>query len=149
MSLATNQINPEVSASDPALRTKTTILVGEDNEHVRQMIVELLQDIGYQVREAGDGSEVVAQMEQHGDTVGLLLLDVIMPRMNGYEALSTVRKRYPAVPCVFLSGYSDDILKQKANISGTFDYLSKPIMPKALIAAVQSALNSGGALPAD
>lgn len=118
-----------------------TILVGEDNEDVRPMIVELLQDIGYQVLEACDGTEVVTLMESYGDTVDLLLLDVIMPRMNGYEALSAVRVSYPQLPCVFLSGYSDDMLKQKAKITGEFHYLSKPIMPDKLIEAVQAALN--------
>jgi CheY-like chemotaxis protein len=74
--------------------------------------------------------------------VSLLLLDVIMPRLNGYEALSLVRESYPELPCLFLSGYSDDQLRQKAKISGTFEYLSKPIMPDVLIAAVQGALSS-------
>jgi len=118
-----------------------TILVGEDNEDVRPMIVEMLQDIGYRVLEARDGTEVVSLMEDFGDTVDLLLLDVIMPRMNGYEALSVVRRNYPELPCLFLSGYSDDVLKQKAKISGKFEYLSKPVMPDRLIAALRAALD--------
>jgi signal transduction histidine kinase/CheY-like chemotaxis protein len=122
-------------------RIYETIIVGEDNEDVRPMIVELLQDVGFKVLEARDGAEVVTFMENCGDTVDLLLLDVIMPRMNGYEALSYVRLRYPDLPCLFLSGYSDDIIKQKAKISGEFNYLSKPIMPNMLIEAVQAALD--------
>lgn len=122
-------------------QSSETILVAEDNEDVRPMIVELLQDIGYQVLEAHDGTDVVALMENYGDTVDLLLLDVIMPRMNGYEALSAVRVRHPDLPCVFLSGYSDETLKQKAKITGDFNYLSKPIMPDKLIEAVRVALS--------
>lgn len=118
-----------------------TILIGEDNEDVRPMIVELLQDFGYQVLEACDGNEVVMLMENFGDTVDLLLLDVIMPRMNGYEALSAVRELYPFVPCVFLSGYSDEILQKKAKIPGQFEYLSKPILPEKLLTAVRKALD--------
>ncbi|MDO9069207.1 MAG: response regulator, partial [Deltaproteobacteria bacterium] len=118
-----------------------TILIGEDNEDVRPMIVELLQDFGYQVLEACDGTEVVMLMENFGDTVDLLLLDVIMPRMNGYEALSAVRELYPSVPCVFLSGYSDEILQKKAKIPGQFEYLSKPILPEKLLTAVRKALD--------
>jgi CheY-like chemotaxis protein len=124
-----------------------TILVGEDNEDVRPMIVELLHDVGYRVLEARDGAEVVARMEQSGETVDLLLLDVIMPRMNGYEALSIVRERYPELPCLFLSGYSDDILKRKAKNSGEFACLSKPIMPDKLIAAVKAALAARRTMP--
>jgi PAS domain S-box-containing protein len=127
-------------------KSSATILVGEDNEDVRPMIVELLQDVGYQVLEGCDGAEVVRLMEDFGETVDLLLMDVIMPRMNGYEALTLVRQRYPEVPCVFLSGYSDDILKQKAKITGEFEYLCKPIMPDKLLAAVRTAL-SGAAKP--
>lgn len=134
------------SERSPEERGSETILVGEDSEDVRPMIVELLQDVGYKVLEAGDGAEVVALMERCGDSVDLLLLDVIMPRMNGYQALSAVREIYPDVPCVFLSGYSGDILVQKANISDDFEYLSKPIMPDKLIAAVRSALKNRGSL---
>jgi signal transduction histidine kinase len=119
------------------------ILIGEDNEDVRPMIAELLQDFGYQVAEARDGLEVVEFMESQGDTVDLLLMDVIMPRMNGYEALSAVRERYPEIPCIFLSGYNDEILQQKAKIPGKFEYLSKPILPDKLIAAVRAALDFG------
>lgn len=118
-----------------------TILVGEDNEDVRPMIVELLQDLGYRVLEARDGTEVVSLMEDYGDTVDLMLLDVIMPRMNGYEALSVVRERYPELPCLFLSGYSDNVLKQKAKITGAFEYLSKPVMPDKLLTALRAALD--------
>lgn len=131
----------EFSESKPEEFCIETILVGEDNEDVRPMIVELLQDLGYQVLEACDGTEVVSLMEDFGDTVDLMLLDVIMPRMNGYEALSNVRRNYPDVPCLFLSGYSDDILKQKAKFPGDFDFLSKPIMPDKLIRAVRTALD--------
>ncbi len=123
------------------VRSCATILVGEDNEDVRPMIVELLQDIGYRVLEASNGDEVVELMASHGDTVDLLLLDMIMPRMNGYEALSAVRVQYPDLPCVFLSGYSDDMLTQKAKITGEFNYLSKPIMPDRLIHVVRTALD--------
>ncbi len=131
------------NANQPA----QTILIGEDNEDVRPMIAELLQDFGYQVVEANDGLEVVEFMDSYGDTVDLLLLDVIMPRMNGYEALSAVRERYPDIPCVFLSGYSDEILQQKAKIPGAFEYLSKPILPDRLIATVRAALEFNGCRP--
>lgn len=133
---------PADSASqDQEARNSATILVGEDNEDVRPMIVELLQDVGYQVLVARDGVEVVECMESHGDTVDLLLLDVIMPRMNGYQALLAVRVRHPDIPCVFLSGYSKDILSQKGEFSGEFYFLSKPIMPNKLIEAVRAALD--------
>lgn len=134
------------AGAKPEERGSETILVGEDNEDVRPMIVELLQDIGYQVLEARDGCEVVALMEEFGDTIDLMLLDVIMPQMNGYEALSAVRIRYPAVPCLFLSGYSDDILQQKTKINGECEYLEKPILPESLITAVKTALQRGNIL---
>lgn len=117
-----------------------TILIGEDNDDVRPMIVELLQGIGYHVLEACDGEEVVAVMENLGDTVDLLLLDVIMPRMNGQEALKAVRKFYPQIPCIFLSGYSDDILHQKGTLTDDCECLAKPIMPDRLIKSVRETL---------
>jgi signal transduction histidine kinase/ActR/RegA family two-component response regulator len=124
-----------------AERGGETILVGEDNVDVRPMIVELLRDFGYHVLEASDGAEVVALMKEFGSKVDLLLLDVIMPGVNGFEALSIVRESHPGLPCLFLSGYSDDIVRQKAKISGEFEYLSKPIMPEKLLEAVRATLD--------
>jgi len=117
-----------------------TILVGEDNDDVRDMIVELLRDVGYNVIEARDGEEAVSNVEKTGGAIDLLLLDVIMPRMNGLEALSAVHKTYPRIPCIFLSGYSDDILQQKGTLPDKIIRLAKPIMADRLIAAVRSAL---------
>lgn len=133
---------PDATQQETVKHGCETILVGEDNEDVRPMIIELLQGVGYQVLEACDGVEAVELMKDFGDTVDLLLLDVIMPRKSGYEALSNIREQYPEVPCLFLSGYSDDVLKQKAKISGHFEYLSKPITPDKLIKAVREALNT-------
>ncbi|MSN24596.1 MAG: response regulator [Geobacter sp.] len=121
-------------------RGSETILVGEDNEDLRRMVVELLQDVGYQVVEARDGAEVISAMKISGETIDLLLLDVIMPGMNGYEALMEVRNQHPKIPCIFLSGYSNDILQQNGSLPGSFEHLSKPIPPDRLIAAVRSAL---------
>ena len=64
-----------------------------------------------------------------------------MPRMNGQEALAAIHQTYPQIPCIFLSGYSDDILQQKGKLAGEFVHLSKPILPEMLAAAVRSALD--------
>lgn len=123
-----------------------TILIGEDNDDVRPMIVDLLQSIGYQVIAACDGQEVVEIMESIGHSVDLLLLDVIMPRINGQVALAKVRERYPEIPCIFLSGYSDDILQQKGSLSEDCGFLAKPILPGKLLEMVHTVLgnrNSG------
>lgn len=118
-----------------------TILVGEDNYDVRDMIAELLRDVGYNVIEARDGLEVVSSVEKSGGAIDLLLLDVIMPRMNGLEALNAVHRRYPKIPCIFLSGYSEDILQQKGTLPDRFVRLTKPILADRLIAEVRSVLD--------
>ncbi|MFH1028291.1 MAG: ATP-binding protein [Pseudomonadota bacterium] len=134
-------------AAEPAIcpwrqnRGSETILVGEDNDDVREMIVELLRDVGYHIFDARDGDEAVTIVKQSGGMIDLLLLDVIMPRMNGQEALAAIHQIYPQIPCIFLSGYSDDLLQQKGKLPGEFVQLSKPILPEMLVAAVRSALN--------
>jgi len=122
-------------------RGSETILVGEDNDDVREMIVELLRDVGYHIFEARDGGEAVTIVKQSGGMIDLLLLDVIMPRMNGQEVLAAIHQIYPQIPCIFLSGYSDDLLQQMGELPGEFVHLSKPILPGKLVAAVRSALD--------
>ena len=109
------------------------ILVVDDDEMVLQALGEFLKPEGYQVHLVSSGSEALKRLEE--DSYDLLLLDIIMPLMDGFELCRKVRdkEKYRETPIVFLTAKSreeDRILGMKA---GANLFLSKPISPEKLL----------------
>jgi CheY-like chemotaxis protein len=118
-----------------------TVLVAEDDAAVRMVTRLTLEECGYRVLEAADGEEAVAVFLRHRDAIDLLLLDVIMPRMNGGAVCREIRRHRPAARALFMSGYSDDIISRKGVLAEGFDLISKPIDPGTLAVRVREALD--------
>jgi PAS domain S-box-containing protein len=118
-----------------------TILVAEDNEEVRTMLVKVLRGAGYGVIEAADGEEAVARFRDEGKDVRLLLCDVIMPNLNGKEAFEIIRDGRRDVRVVFISGYTADILGKNGISEQEFDFLQKPVKSPVLLAKVREVLD--------
>lgn len=117
------------------------ILCIDDEEPLRRLITAELRDAGYQTLEAPDGRAGLAAIQAHEPD--LVLCDVNMPLMNGYELLSELRDRHPHLaeaPFVFLSALADrrDVIAGKR--LGADDYLTKPVDMEVLIATVQARL---------
>jgi PAS domain S-box-containing protein len=113
-----------------------TILVAEDEDLVRTMIVEALQDAGYRVLEARNGQHAVDVAERHRDRIDLLLSDVVMPRMSGPELAERLSHKLPGLRVLFVSGY----IGRQVNAASAF--LRKPFTPAGLQAAVRRVLDS-------
>jgi PAS domain S-box-containing protein len=139
---------PEKSNDDKAKTTfiggTETILVAEDDEDVRNLICSMLQKFGYTVIEAVDGQDAVEKFTLHKEEVDLLLLDVVMPRMNGKECLDRIREMNVRVPVVFSSGYTADIIYAKGIHEAGAGFLQKPVQPKVLLAAIRQSLQGTG-----
>lgn len=118
-----------------------TILLAEDNDDIRNFFCQLLTDNGYRVMEVIDGVEAVEQFRQHGDEIQLLLLDAIMPRMNGKEAFDEIRAIKSGIKALFMSGYTADIISRKGIDTEGIKFISKPISPHALLAKIREVLN--------
>jgi two-component system, cell cycle sensor histidine kinase and response regulator CckA len=84
-----------------------TILVAEDQPELRWMICQYLQDLGYSVLEAKDGTEAVELAEQYKGTIDVFLSDVVMPRMRGPEAAARLFSKRPEIKVIFMSGYTE------------------------------------------
>ena len=125
---------------------RETILIAEDNEVLRDALKEMLALTGYQVITAGNGEEALAQMAKV--TPDLILSDISMPGMDGYEFFRRVRSRteWLAIPFLFLTawGTKDDILNGKG--LGAEDYLVKPVHRDELITAVRARLHRSNQL---
>jgi PAS domain S-box-containing protein len=117
-----------------------TILVADDEEGVRSLVSNILQDAGYTVELASDGAQAVQRLRELGDRVRLILLDLTMPILGGAEAAAELRRIRPDVPIVAMSGYGDIEVMQRFSEVGVNDFVPKPFSPDQLAAKVRDAL---------
>lgn len=132
----------EVEATDgPAHRAARpggheSVLVVEDDDAVRGMVVRVLAQAGYRVQEAGGPREALALTGAGGETFDLLVTDMVMPEMNGAELATVIQARCPAARVLFISGYLDPEVHRSAT-----DILLKPFSPNDLACRVREALD--------
>jgi DNA-binding response OmpR family regulator len=124
----------------------TTILVADDQPDLRAMISLTHESAGFQVLRAGDGLETLAILQEQA--VDLILADIAMPRLNGYQLYQRVceNPRWLAIPFIFLTARSLDSDIRYGKELGVDDYLTKPIEPEDLLAAVQGRLRRASQL---
>ena len=128
------------STLPPVVGGTETILLGEDDLFVRQWIITVLAQAGYRVIEACNGEELVALFQQN-PTVDMVLLDVVMPKKNGREAMDAMKKIHPAVKSLFMSGYTADIIHHKGILDHSVNFISKPLTQEALLRKVREVLD--------
>jgi len=123
------------------LRGTEVILIAEDHESIREMARQSLLHLGYKVLSAGDGEEALRLVEH--ERPALAVLDVIMPKL-GWTALATqLTERFPDLPVIFTSGYSQDGANLP-NRTVRMTYLQKPYSPTALSKLVRNILDIQG-----
>ncbi|WP_075721399.1 response regulator transcription factor [Roseburia sp. 499] len=117
------------------MNEKSRILVVDDNSEIREVINILLSGEGYEVEEAGDGAEALQKVQQ--EEYDLIILDVMMPGLNGYQTCMEIRKNSNA-PVLFLSARSQVEDKTMGFSSGGDDYLPKPFSYNELVGRVKA-----------
>ncbi len=118
-----------------------TILLAEDDEMVRNMMSRILNDAGYAVIEAVDGVDAVSKFSVNSEKVDMLILDLIMPGMNGKEAFDEIRKLRPGIKTLFASGYAPEIIRQKVVLEEGIHMIAKPMSPQELLREIRSVLD--------
>ena len=114
-----------------------TILVVDDNREIVDSLGKLLALEGYEILTAYDGMEALEVLEKN--RVDLILLDVMMPRLNGLSALMKIREKHK-IPAIILSAKTEESDKVSGLMLGADDYISKPYNPAELIARVKAQL---------
>jgi two-component system, cell cycle sensor histidine kinase and response regulator CckA len=117
-----------------------TVLVADDEEGVRALVANVLQDAGYTVEMATDGAHAVEQLRRLGSRVRLVLLDLTMPVLGGEQAAMELRRIQPDVPIVAMSGYGDVEVMQRFSEAGVDDFQPKPFTPDQLAAKIRDVL---------
>jgi PAS domain S-box-containing protein len=117
-----------------------TVLVVEDQQSVRGLAARALRDCGYNVIEAGSGEEALALAEAVEDVCQLVVTDVVMPGMSGKTMADKLRKHWPEVKVLYMSGYPNEVLLRHGLMDGEIDYLEKPFTPAGLAAKVREVM---------
>ena len=115
---------------------KIKILVVDDESRMRKLIKDFLEREGYQILEAGDGMEALDLFYENKD-IALMILDVMMPRMDGWEVCREVRQS-SMMPIMMLTARSEERDELKGFELGVDEYIAKPFSPKILVARVNA-----------
>ncbi|KQS98182.1 MULTISPECIES: cell cycle histidine kinase CckA [unclassified Rhizobium] len=118
------------------------VLLVEDEEAVRRGGKRMLETRGYTVHEAGSGVEALDIMDELNGAVDIVVSDVVMPEMDGPTLLREIRKNYPDLKFIFVSGYAEDAFAKNLPADAKFGFLPKPFSLKQLAVAVREMLDS-------
>ena len=122
-----------------------TVLLVEDEPQIRAIACRVLTSLGYQVIEAAHGTEALAVLEARQVAPDVLLTDIVMPQMNGWELAERVRVRHPGLAVVYMSGYSQDMDRLEGD--GLSRFVAKPFSAETLSVAVREAVAGTSARP--
>ena len=120
---------------------KERILVAEDDRAILTGVADLLESEGYEVVPAGNGAEALDLYRRHAPD--LVLLDVMMPKMSGYDVCRAIRGENAVVPVVMLTAKGQEVARVVGLELGADDYIVKPFGMAELLARVRAALRRG------
>ena len=125
-----------------SLQKKTLVLIGEDNEFLRQLLVSILNKEGFKTIEAKNGKEAWEIYKKHSNDISIVILDWLMPEMDGLEVVKMIRKTQKAhyTYTIFISSIEDREKISECLEMGVDDYIIKPIHAKELLARIKVGL---------
>jgi CheY-like chemotaxis protein len=137
---------PREPASSITQRTTfETVLVCDDDEDVRKLLVQVLAFRGYQTLQATSGRHALEIAREHDGPIHMLVTDVVMPELGGLELAETLRGRYPGLKVLFVSGYTDDSNRFSGSLGPNTLFLAKPFLPAELTECARALLETQGA----
>ncbi len=130
----------DLSKAPKGVAKRNKILIAEDSSDTRKLIVAVLSRKGYAVLEAKDGLEALSQL--NNERPDLVMLDIVMPRMDGYKVLSIMKDSvtFKDIPVVIVTGKDKVFDKIKGKMAGATAYLTKPFDPDKLIDTINKYL---------
>ena len=125
-----------------------SVLVVDDEEPVRKFVSRVLRSAGYQVTVASDGPEAL-QVAESLDSLDIVVSDLMMPQMNGDDLARRLRQDRPEIKILYLTGFSDNLFKERAMLWEDEAYLDKPCSIKSLMQAVSLLVFGTAEAPAE
>ena len=128
--------------STESLEGSETILLVEDEEVVRRVVVAILQNRGYTVLEAMNGEEALRLVQEHnGNPIDLVVTDVVMPKMSGLRLAKYLLALYHEIKVLYMSGYTDNALIHQEILKPQMPYIQKPFTSEGLARKVREVLD--------
>lgn len=121
-------------------RPRGRLIVVDDEEMVREVIVRTLSNQGYEVHQAVNGVDALDKLRELGSTVDLILSDVVMPVMGGAELALRIAELYPGLPTIWMSGYPRETVIGRGRLGEDQPFLQKPVPPPVLLETVARAV---------
>lgn len=131
--------------SFPFPRPATTVLVVDDQRYARRVAYRILSEAGYRVLEAEDGDEALDALHSARMGVDLVMIDVVLPGMDGVELANQIREGWPDQRILFTSGYAAQILAEHGLETLDVPFLAKPYTRDEALAKIKEALDARGA----
>ena len=125
--------------ANPVLNGNETVLVVDDVENIRFFLNEVLPVYGYSVICAEDGMDGLKKFRENKDKINVLLLDIVMPKLNGIELFKEIKKLEPNSKVLFMSGYTD--ILDKNYLQDKIKFISKPFAIKTLLKEMRKLLD--------
>ncbi len=113
----------------------SVILVADDERAILQLVCTIIRSAGHRCLPAGNGVEAVALFRSNPDGIDLVITDMMMPVMNGAQAIARIRQTRPRVPIICMTGYTEE------SVPAGVQVLHKPFSPRALLDLVDRTLN--------
>ena len=142
---------PQVEASEPVAEEKEhfafsaegheTIMVVDDEEMIRRLLEQTLTGYGYTVLTAHDGKEALLTAEQHVGPIDLMVTDVVMPQMSGYELAERLAPLRPEISVLYMSGYDTKTGADQGRLDQENHFLPKPFLPRDLANNIRQILD--------
>jgi len=117
------------------------IFIADDEKNIRDLLGKFLEDAGHEVRLFENGDSLLTELDN--SVPDIVVLDVMMPKMDGWEVLKTIRE-HSKVPVIMLTARSEESDELKGFDYGADEYISKPFSPKILVARVEALLRRSG-----
>lgn len=121
-----------------------TILLVEDDEMVRKLVNEVLDNEGYRLLEAANGVAALSICAQYEEPIHLLLTDVVMPEMSGRELANRLAAVRPELKVLYMSGYTDDVIVHHGVLDEGTEFIQKPFTPDVLARKIREVLDRLG-----
>jgi two-component system, cell cycle sensor histidine kinase and response regulator CckA len=140
------RVDAEVDVTRPQVTPQTlygteTVLLVEDEEQVRTIVLSILRRQGYRVIPAQHAGEALLLCEQHPGPIDLLLTDVVMPQMSGPQLAKRLASTRPEMKVLYMSGYTDDSIVRHGVLETGVAFLQKPVTPASLAKRVREVLD--------
>lgn len=136
------RIDSSIDTSSKNLNGKGRILIIDDDEIVRVLLSKMLEREGYTVIACADGLEGVAVFKDQMNTIDMILLDMIMPGMNGAETFMELKKHDDSIKALILSGYTRDDAVQQVMDNGGCGFIQKPVTHTRLFGEIERIINN-------